>query len=75
MEARALMLDGLRHALTVRPFWLYLAVSFIGLGIFNGITTWVENIVRPRGFTPAEAGTLVRQAKLGVSCRVKVSAE
>jgi MFS family permease len=58
MEARALMLDGLRHALTVRPFWLYLAVSFIGLGIFNGITTWVENIVRPRGFTPAEAGTL-----------------
>ena len=58
MEVRALMLDGLKHALTVRPFWLYLLVSFIGLGIFNGITTWVENIVRPRGFSPAEAGTL-----------------
>jgi MFS family permease len=58
MEARALMLDGLKHALTVRPFWLYLLVTFIGLGIFNGITTWVENIVRPRGFTPTEAGTL-----------------
>jgi MFS family permease len=58
MEVRALMLDGLRHALTVKPFWLYLLVSFIGLGVFNGITTWVESIVRPRGFTPTQAGTL-----------------
>jgi MFS family permease len=58
MEARALMLDGLKHALKVKDFWLYLAVSFIGMGIFNGITTWVENIVRPRGFTPTDAGTL-----------------
>jgi cyanate permease len=57
-EVRALMLDGLKHALKVRPFWLYLFVSFIGLGIFNGITTWVENIIRPRGFTPTDAGTL-----------------
>jgi MFS family permease len=58
MEARALMLDGLKHALTVKSFWLYLLVSFIGMGIFNGITTWVENIIRPRGFTPTDAGTL-----------------
>jgi MFS family permease len=57
-QARALMLDGLKHALTVRSFWLYLLVSFIGMGIFNGLTTWVESIVRPRGFTPADAGTL-----------------
>jgi len=57
-EVRALMLDGLKHALTVKEFWLYLFVSFIGMGIFNGITTWVEAIIRPRGFTPADAGTL-----------------
>ena len=57
-EVRALMLDGLKHALTVKPFLLYLFVSFIGLGIFNGVTTWVENIIRPRGFTPTDAGTL-----------------
>jgi len=57
-EVRALMLDGLKHALKVKEFWLYLFVSFIGMGIFNGITTWVEAIVRPRGFTPADAGTL-----------------
>ena len=57
-EVRALMLDGLKHALTVKSFWLCLLVFFIGLGIFNGVTTWVENIIRPRGFTPTEAGTL-----------------
>ena len=57
-EVRALMLDGLKHAFTVKPFWFALLVSFIGLGIFNGITTWIENIIRPRGFTPTDAGTL-----------------
>jgi cyanate permease len=57
-EARALMLDGLKHALKVKEFWLYLFVSFIGMGIFNGITTWVESIIRPRGFSPTDAGTL-----------------
>jgi cyanate permease len=57
-EVRALMLDGLKHALTIKPFWFVLFVSFIGLGIFSGITTWVENIIRPRGFTPTDAGTL-----------------
>ncbi len=57
-EVRALMLDGLKHALKIKSFWLYLFVSFIGMGIFNGITTWVEPIIRPRGFTTTEAGTL-----------------
>ena len=57
-EVRALMLDGLKHALKVKEFWLYLIVSFIGMGIFNGVTTWVETIIRPRGFTPGDAGTL-----------------
>ena len=57
-ETRALMLDGLKHALTVKPFWMYLFIMFAGMGIFNGITTWVESIIRPRGFTPDDAGTL-----------------
>ena len=58
LEVRALMLDGLKHALKVREFLLYLVIWFIGMGIFNGVTTWVETIIRPRGFSPAEAGTL-----------------
>jgi MFS family permease len=57
-EVRALMLDGLKHALTVKTFWFGLAITFVGLGIFNGVTTWIESIIRPRGFTPTDAGTL-----------------
>ena len=48
-EVRALMLDGLKHALTVKQFWLYLFIVFVGMGLFNGLTTWVEGIIRPRG--------------------------
>ncbi len=58
LEVRALMLDGLKHALAVRPFWLYLFVLFVGMGLFNGISTWIESIIRPRGFSPTDAGTL-----------------
>ncbi len=57
-ETRALMLDGLKHAIKIKPFWFFLIVSFVGLGIFNGLTTWIEAIIRPRGFTPTEAGTI-----------------
>ncbi|MBI5942786.1 MAG: MFS transporter [Chloroflexi bacterium] len=57
-EVRALMFNGLKHALTVKVFWFGLAITFVGLGIFNGVTTWIENIIRPRGFTPTDAGTL-----------------
>lgn len=58
MDTRALMLDGLKHALRVPSFWLILFVFFVGMGVFNGINTWIENIVRPRGFTPTDAGTI-----------------
>ncbi len=52
------MLEGLTHALKITDFWLFLAAFFVALGIYNGVSTWVENIVRPRGFTPTDAGTL-----------------
>jgi MFS family permease len=57
-QTRALMLDGLKNALTNAKFWLILIIAFLGMAIFNGITTWVEPIVRPRNFTPSDAGTL-----------------
>jgi MFS family permease len=58
MEVRSLMLDGLKQIVKSVPFWLFVIVYFVGLGIFNGISTWVENIIRPRGFSPLDAGTL-----------------
>ena len=58
MEERALMLDGLKHALTVKPFLVMLGVAFIVMSAFNGVTTWVEEIIKPRGFTSTEAGIM-----------------
>jgi cyanate permease len=55
---RALMLDGLKTSLRDRNFQRTLVVMFVGMGVFNGITTWVEGIVRPRGLDPEQAGTL-----------------
>jgi MFS family permease len=58
MEVRSLMLDGLKQIVRSVPFWMFVIVYFIGLGLFNGISTWIENIIRPRGFTPTDAGTM-----------------
>jgi MFS family permease len=57
-EARALMLDGLKHALTVKPFLVILAVAFVIMGVFNGVTSWIGDIVLPRGFGADDAGLL-----------------
>jgi len=55
-EARSLVFDGLKQSLRNRNFIFLLVIFFIELGIFNAVTTWVEDIVRPRGFTSTQAG-------------------
>jgi cyanate permease len=55
-EARALMFDGLRSMLHRKDFILLAVIFFVGLGVFNSVTTWIEAIVRPRGFDSSQAG-------------------
>jgi len=55
-EERSLVYDGFKSTLRNRDFnWLML-IFFIGLGVFNCVTTWIEDILRPRGFTATQAG-------------------
>lgn len=56
-EEKALMLDGLKNAMSVPSFRLFLIIVFVGMGLFNGATTWIEEIVQPRGFGASDAGT------------------
>jgi len=35
-----------------------LVIFFVGLGVFNAVTTWIEDIVRPRGFSIIQAGNI-----------------
>ena len=55
-EERALAMDGFRMMFKSRDFWLLMFIFFIGLGVFNCVTTWIENIMMPRGFTAVQAG-------------------
>lgn len=55
-EERSLVYDGLKDTLTNKNFYWLLLIFFVGLGIFNSVTTWIEDILRPRGFTADEAG-------------------
>ncbi|RPI95763.1 MAG: MFS transporter [Spirochaetales bacterium] len=49
---------GLRHIMGLRDMRLLLVLFFIGLGIFNAVTTWIEQILAPRGITPEQAGII-----------------
>jgi len=55
-EERLLMLDGLKKVVRKVDFLLLMLIFFFGLGIFNSVTTWIEDIVRPRGFSITQAG-------------------
>ncbi|HQC63383.1 MAG TPA: hypothetical protein PLC51_10020, partial [Candidatus Marinimicrobia bacterium] len=45
-EERALVFDGLKQMLKTNGFQRLMLIFFIGLGVSNGVTTWIENIVR-----------------------------
>ncbi|MBW2096941.1 MAG: MFS transporter [Deltaproteobacteria bacterium] len=48
--------EGIRDLFRNRDMLFMLLLFFIGLGMFNAVTTWIEQIVHPRGFTAEQAG-------------------
>jgi len=57
-EERSLVFDGLKDSLRIKDFVFLLVIFFVGLGVFNAVTTWIEDIVRPRGFSITQAGNI-----------------
>ena len=57
-EERSLVFDGLRQMVRMRDFILLMVIFFIGLGVFNSVTTWIEDILRPRGYSILQAGVV-----------------
>jgi MFS family permease len=55
-DERSLVLDGLKETLRKKDFVLLMLIFFVGLGVFNAVTTWIEDIARPRGFSITQAG-------------------
>ncbi len=55
-EARSLVVDGLNKMIRQRDFILLMIIFFVGLGAFNAITTWIDQILTPHGFTITQIG-------------------
>ena len=55
-EERALVLDGFKIIFRSRDFLLLMFIFFIGLGVFNSVTTWIEAILNPRNISIVQAG-------------------
>ncbi|MGD0583951.1 MAG: MFS transporter [Bacteroidales bacterium] len=56
LEERALVIDGLKQIFRKRDFNRLLIIFFVGLGVFNAVTTWIEQILSPNGFSAIQAG-------------------
>ncbi|MHA1490442.1 MAG: MFS transporter [Promethearchaeota archaeon] len=52
------MIEGMKDLFKNKEFMILLIVFFIGLGVFNMITTYIQLIVAPRGFGATDAGVL-----------------
>jgi cyanate permease len=55
-EERSMVFDGFKQTLRTKDFIWLMVIFFIGLGVFNSVTTWIEDILRPRGFSAIQAG-------------------
>jgi cyanate permease len=55
-EERALVLDGFKIILASTDFLRLMLIFFIGLGVFNCVTTWIEGILNPRNISITQAG-------------------
>ena len=47
---------GMRQLLRDRDLLLVCLLGFVGLGFFNGLTTWLEQILAPNGVSAVDAG-------------------
>jgi MFS family permease len=55
-DERHTVFEGLKHIFRQRDMIILIFIFFIGLGMFNGVTTWIEQILAPRGFSIVQAG-------------------
>jgi predicted MFS family arabinose efflux permease len=59
---------GFGPLLADRRIVLLCAVSFLGIGVFNGLTTWLEQILAPHGIDSERAGLVGGALIIGGIC-------
>lgn len=58
LDERSLVFVGMKNMLRKKEYLLLLLIFFFGLGVFNAVATWIEQVVSPRGFSVTQAGTV-----------------
>jgi sugar phosphate permease len=58
-QERLLSREGFRHILRQRDMRLTLGLFFIGLGVFNAITTCIDQICEVKGLTSERSGSIM----------------
>lgn len=48
IEEKVFMFDGLKRLFTNKYFYILILIYFVGLGVFNTITTYIEGIMIPK---------------------------
>jgi MFS family permease len=64
-QVRFKVFEGLKYMFAQRDMLILLLIFFIGLGMFNAVTTWIEQILAPRGFTSEQAGIVGAMMMIG----------
>ena len=64
-EERYKVFEGIKHIFAKKEMLLLLAMFFIGLGMFNAVTTWIEQILSPRGINSEDAGLIGGMMMIG----------
>ncbi|MFX0105193.1 MAG: MFS transporter [Candidatus Hodarchaeota archaeon] len=72
LEQKVLMSEGLKKLFINKYFIILFILFFLGLGIFNTVTTYIEGIAGGKGYDPTFAGILGALMLLGgiVGCIV-----
>jgi cyanate permease len=55
---RFMMQEGIKHVFKTREGIFLLIIFSVGIATFNTVSTWIEQIIIPRGFDSMQAGTL-----------------
>lgn len=58
VSEKVFMFEGMKRLFTNKNFLILVCISFIGLGVFNMVTTYIEVIVIPRGYSSTDAGIM-----------------
>lgn len=51
-------MDAYRDVLGIKDMLMLIGIMFVGIGFFNGLMTWMSELLSPNGFTTVQTGAI-----------------